>query len=95
MSNGNGTQPLSLLQRLFVSRDKSQLIDGEKQFTRFPYAPKELPTNDYQLVNKAYADHTTHYMGDDWRLRADGATCYLEYQSAAGVWSPVTSWSWR
>jgi hypothetical protein len=89
----NGTQPLSLLQRLFVSRDKNQLIDGEKQFTRFPYGPKELAINDYQLVNKAYADHSTHYIGDDWRLRADGNTLYVEYQSATDVWSPVNSWT--
>jgi len=94
LSNGNGTQPLSILQRLFVSRDKSQLIDGEKQFTRFPYAPKELPTNDYQLINKAYADNETHYMGDDWRLRADGTDLYLEYQSPVDTWNIVNKFSY-
>ena len=85
---------LSFLQRLFVSRDKSQLIDGQKQFTMFPYAPKELPTHDYQLINKKYADHSTQYIGDNWRLRADGTTLYVEYQSATDVWTTVNSWTW-
>lgn len=90
----NGTQDLSFLKRIFVSRDKGQLIDGVKQFTRFPFAPKDLPTEDYQLVNKAYADNSTHYIGENWRLRADGTKLYVEYQSATDVWSPATRFTY-
>lgn len=82
------------LKNLFIGIATNQTIGGIKRFLRFPYTPDDIPTEDYQVVNKKYIDDiaisVSLPIGDtstngSWIAEVSGTSLKF-YHREAGAW---------